>query len=480
MDIRGTTTVTLQQAQEWARANGAHQRFIDVAPLYWEIAPRYEIPPDVAYAQAAKETNYGHYTGVVPADYHNWAGIKTAAGGGNDDPAAHARFANDRLGVLAHIQHLARYAGAQGLPAGDPLVDPRWLRVTKFTSTVEGLGGPDSWAPASDYGADVAAITQRIRAWAAQHPDRGAPMVTVALAAGHRNASGGDAEEQRQTGILTPLIAAALRRRGITVRVLTPDDGRGMFPGGLDALAGQVTTSDDLFMEVHTEGTSGYDVSRGVFVVYPDWPSAGDLDTDVRDRLGPDIARRVSQATGMPLRGAGVMSETQTGVGDDGYRLGVFRVTAPLRSRLTRMIVEYGAHTSPADMAVWARPGAPQAMADATADAIAAFYGIPVPKPEEPQEPAHGARYFPETGQSLGGGFLSFWEARGGLELFGYPLTGEIQEGGITVQYTERARLEYRPDNPDPYTVQLGRIGAELLAARAEIERLRANPHAPE
>ena len=77
-------------------------------------------------------------------------------------------------------------------------------------------------------------------------------------------------------------------------------------------------------------------------------------------------------------------------------------------------------------------------------------------------------------GAHLGGGFRRFWEERGGLPLFGWPITEEFQENGVTVQYFERARFEHRPDigKPEDYHVVLGRVGAELLDAREELEKL--------
>lgn len=72
---------------------------------------------------------------------------------------------------------------------------------------------------------------------------------------------------------------------------------------------------------------------------------------------------------------------------------------------------------------------------------------------------------FPETGKYLGGGFYAYWRDRGGLAVFGLPLTEEMDEGGRTVQYFERSRFEYHPDNPEPYRVMLTRLGA--LAAKS-------------
>ena len=66
--------------------------------------------------------------------------------------------------------------------------------------------------------------------------------------------------------------------------------------------------------------------------------------------------------------------------------------------------------------------------------------------------------YFPQTGHHLSGVFLKTWQADGGLMTFGYPLTEPIQQDGTTVQYFERARFEYHPNNPEPYTILLGRL----------------------
>lgn len=67
--------------------------------------------------------------------------------------------------------------------------------------------------------------------------------------------------------------------------------------------------------------------------------------------------------------------------------------------------------------------------------------------------------------------FAAFWRANGGLPVFGYPIGPAEQrtlEDGttITIQWLERNRLEFHPQNPPAYRVQLGRIGAERLAQR--------------
>lgn len=96
-------------------------------------------------------------------------------------------------------------------------------------------------------------------------------------------------------------------------------------------------------------------------------------------------------------------------------------------------------------------------------------------RPAAPGSGLPDRRYFPETGHWLAAGFKHFWEANGGLPVFGYPLTEEFQEvnpddGQVyTVQYFERARFEYHPEHRGtPFEVQLGRLGWQVTAGRTD------------
>jgi len=81
--------------------------------------------------------------------------------------------------------------------------------------------------------------------------------------------------------------------------------------------------------------------------------------------------------------------------------------------------------------------------------------------------PLETSHFFPETGHSVANGFLRYWEQNGGLAVFGYPLTNEIQQHGTTMQYFERARFEWHPGAaPDNYDVLLGLLGNELTVNR--------------
>jgi hypothetical protein len=76
--------------------------------------------------------------------------------------------------------------------------------------------------------------------------------------------------------------------------------------------------------------------------------------------------------------------------------------------------------------------------------------------------------YVPETAHSLSGRFLQYWQTTGGLALYGYPISEPLTEPSATdgkpytVQYFERARFEYHPENKPPFDVLLGLLGRQL------------------
>ncbi|MDW8059549.1 MAG: L,D-transpeptidase [Thermomicrobium sp.] len=74
--------------------------------------------------------------------------------------------------------------------------------------------------------------------------------------------------------------------------------------------------------------------------------------------------------------------------------------------------------------------------------------------------------YFPETGHTVSFGFLDFWLRNGDVPIFGYPLSEELSEDGVTVQYFERAVFEWHPEAPAEWRVQLRRLGAEAAVGR--------------
>ena len=94
--------------------------------------------------------------------------------------------------------------------------------------------------------------------------------------------------------------------------------------------------------------------------------------------------------------------------------------------------------------------------------------------PDAPTAPAtpstrQGYTHVRETGHNIAPDFSLFWRRNGGLAVFGYPLSEEFEqklEDGktYTVQYFERARFEFHPENAGTeFVVLLGLMGREVL-----------------
>lgn len=83
---------------------------------------------------------------------------------------------------------------------------------------------------------------------------------------------------------------------------------------------------------------------------------------------------------------------------------------------------------------------------------------------------ASGVTYFADTGHSLSGPFATFYNAHGGLAIFGFPISepfnGNNPTDGKTYvqQYFQRARLELHPEYANtPFQVEIGLLGAEQV-----------------
>lgn len=79
------------------------------------------------------------------------------------------------------------------------------------------------------------------------------------------------------------------------------------------------------------------------------------------------------------------------------------------------------------------------------------------------------SRTFPETGKTVKGNFLKYWNEHGVLAQQGFPISNEMQERSetdgksYTVQYFERAVFEAHPENKAPYDVLLTLLGVYQL-----------------
>jgi len=83
---------------------------------------------------------------------------------------------------------------------------------------------------------------------------------------------------------------------------------------------------------------------------------------------------------------------------------------------------------------------------------------------------------FSDTGYQVCHAFREFFEAHGGVEQFGLPISNlEIQRGRI-IQYFERARFEWFPEAPPGERVRLGDLGREFFQVIGDDpDKLRSN-----
>ena len=119
INIISDTEITVQDAKKWAKNNGATETFVNLADLYWKYSKSNgNVNPALAYVQAAHETGFGRFGGVLDESYYNPCGMKNTNAGINDDTIkeAHKKFDSWEHGVLAHLDHLALYAGSNGYP----------------------------------------------------------------------------------------------------------------------------------------------------------------------------------------------------------------------------------------------------------------------------------------------------------------------------------------------------------------------------
>jgi hypothetical protein len=77
------------------------------------------------------------------------------------------------------------------------------------------------------------------------------------------------------------------------------------------------------------------------------------------------------------------------------------------------------------------------------------------------------ARCFDETGYCIDGAIYKYWQAHGGLMVFGLPigaLTQTTVDGvQVSTQLFERNRIELHPNKRAPYDVEIGLLGSDYL-----------------
>ena len=161
--IIGTPLASQEQCVSYLLSVNPHPA-ISVSPrelvaYYYEEGAREGIRPDVAFAQALKETGFFRYGGTVTPDQNTYCGLGTTS-----TEIKGAYFATSQIGVRAHIQHLLAYASTRR-PVR-PVVDPRYNLVRNVYGTItlgnwQDLNG--RWAvPGDSYGQSILSMFRAI------------------------------------------------------------------------------------------------------------------------------------------------------------------------------------------------------------------------------------------------------------------------------------------------------------------------------
>ena len=72
-------------------------------------------------------------------------------------------------------------------------------------------------------------------------------------------------------------------------------------------------------------------------------------------------------------------------------------------------------------------------------------------------------RYYPQTGHTLSYGFMQYYDMHGGLDVFGYPISEMMNYNGLAIQYFQRGKMEWHPENAASSQVTLGTLGNEYI-----------------
>lgn len=97
---------------------------------------------------------------------------------------------------------------------------------------------------------------------------------------------------------------------------------------------------------------------------------------------------------------------------------------------------------------------------------------------EAPVPPDSRHRQFPETGFTVRDEFLDFYEENHGETFLGPPVSEQLDEGQLRVQYFRNGRLEWHPGAPPAERVRVGMLGqAHYLQAAHDVScEIRARP----
>jgi hypothetical protein len=114
--ILGAHRYSQTRVVSYARSISCSRYIMKSIPIYYRLAPRRNIAPEVLIAQAIVETGRGYYGG--DSKPWNMAGIKKGGADRGDDPKDFEVPLTAYEGVRMHVNHMAAYAGKR--PIGKP------------------------------------------------------------------------------------------------------------------------------------------------------------------------------------------------------------------------------------------------------------------------------------------------------------------------------------------------------------------------
>jgi len=163
--LQGAPTATFPTIEKnLAQFNPAPVFYDDMLPALWGMAVAYGFDPVVVIAQSGLETGFGKFGDVLDASYHNPCGLKSAAGGDDKDPEAHARFKNWFDGAEAQVQHLLAYMQLD-IPRFSKTYDPRYKIVRgnpRYMPGITEVEGLDAWATKPNNGQRILNVALRL------------------------------------------------------------------------------------------------------------------------------------------------------------------------------------------------------------------------------------------------------------------------------------------------------------------------------
>ena len=160
--ILGSPRYGQTRVERYARSMHSTRYIMETIPIYYNLAPKRNIAPDVLVAQAMLETGYGRYGG--DSQPWNMAGIKKGGVVVGDTPQDFEVPATAYAGVRMHVNHMAAYTGKR--PIGTPhdrYYDARAAQKSRgyWIRKISQLGN-GTWATDSAYAGQIRNILNDI------------------------------------------------------------------------------------------------------------------------------------------------------------------------------------------------------------------------------------------------------------------------------------------------------------------------------